>query len=86
MLLAKKCIPTGIIPTMSSSLPHLLGVIPKAVIDSMEYLMNFHFLKDVRSKRGNKKWHSFKGKTMTLVNVQTTQFKLCLSTFKCLTS
>ncbi|XP_030577153.1 rho GTPase-activating protein 11A [Archocentrus centrarchus] len=51
--------------------PHLFGVIPKAVIDSMEYLMNFHFLKDVSSKKGNKKRHSFKGmrsvKTVPLI-------------------
>lgn len=39
---------------------YLLGVIPKAVMDSMEFLMNFHFLKD--TKRGHKKRHSFKGK------------------------
>ncbi|XP_051264153.1 neuroendocrine protein 7B2 [Dicentrarchus labrax] len=38
--------------------PHLFGVIPKGVMDSMEYLMNFHLLKD--TKRGHKKRHSFK--------------------------
>nr|XP_046228438.1 rho GTPase-activating protein 11A-like [Scatophagus argus] len=38
--------------------PHLFGVIPKAVMDSMEFLMNFHLLKD--SKRGHKRRHSFK--------------------------
>ncbi|KAM6991736.1 inactive Rho GTPase-activating protein 11B-like [Tautogolabrus adspersus] len=38
--------------------PNLFGVIPKAVMDSMEYLMNFHFIKD--AKRGPRKRHSFK--------------------------
>lgn len=38
------------------------GVIPKAVMDSMEFLMNFPLLKD--AKRGHKKRHSFKGKTI----------------------
>ncbi|XP_070706001.1 rho GTPase-activating protein 11A-like [Pempheris klunzingeri] len=38
--------------------PQLFGVIPKAVMDSMEFLMNFHLVKD--SKRGHKKRHSFK--------------------------
>ncbi|XP_030261033.1 rho GTPase-activating protein 11A [Sparus aurata] len=39
--------------------PHIFGVIPKAVMDSMEFLMNFPLLKD--AKRGHKKRHSFKG-------------------------
>ncbi|XP_034555621.1 rho GTPase-activating protein 11A-like [Notolabrus celidotus] len=39
--------------------PHLFGVIPKTVMDSMDFLMNFHFLKD--AKKGHKKRHSFKG-------------------------
>lgn len=51
--------------------PHLFGVIPKTVIDSMEYLMNFHFVKDVGSKSRSKKRHSFKGmrsvKTVPLI-------------------
>uniref|UniRef100_A0A3Q3H362 Rho GTPase activating protein 11B n=1 Tax=Kryptolebias marmoratus TaxID=37003 RepID=A0A3Q3H362_KRYMA len=42
--------------------PHLFGVIPKDVMDSMEFLMNFHFLKDVNAKKGNQKNHAFKGK------------------------
>lgn len=37
-------------------------MIPKAVMDSMEFLMNFPLLKD--AKRGHKKRHSFKGKTI----------------------
>ncbi|XP_017267353.1 rho GTPase-activating protein 11B [Kryptolebias marmoratus] len=40
--------------------PHLFGVIPKDVMDSMEFLMNFHFLKDVNAKKGNQKNHAFK--------------------------
>lgn len=44
-----------------------IGVIPKTVIDSMEYLMNFHFVKDVGSKSRSKKRHSFKGKKTTEV-------------------
>ncbi|XP_034384076.1 rho GTPase-activating protein 11A-like [Cyclopterus lumpus] len=38
--------------------PHLFGVIPKAVMDSMDFLINFHFLKD--PKRGRRKRHSLK--------------------------
>ncbi|XP_068564524.1 rho GTPase-activating protein 11A-like isoform X2 [Cebidichthys violaceus] len=38
--------------------PHLFGVIPKAVMDSMDFLINFHPLKD--AKRGRRKRHSFK--------------------------
>ncbi|TMS12680.1 Rho GTPase-activating protein 11B [Larimichthys crocea] len=38
--------------------PHLFGVVPKAVMDSMEFLMNFHFMKD--TKRGHRKRHSFR--------------------------
>lgn len=38
-----------------------LGVIPKAVMDSMEFLMNFHLPKETR--KGHKRRHSFKGKT-----------------------
>ncbi|XP_049913573.1 rho GTPase-activating protein 11A-like [Epinephelus moara] len=38
--------------------PHLFGVIPKPVMDSMEFLMNFNPLKD--AKRGHRKRHSFK--------------------------
>ncbi|XP_047430325.1 neuroendocrine protein 7B2 [Mugil cephalus] len=41
--------------------PRLFGVIPKAVMDSTEYLMNCHFFKDVNSKRGHRKRHTFKG-------------------------
>uniref|UniRef100_A0A3B4TRC7 Rho-GAP domain-containing protein n=1 Tax=Seriola dumerili TaxID=41447 RepID=A0A3B4TRC7_SERDU len=35
--------------------PNLFGVIPKAVMDSMEFLMNFNF-----QKKGHRKRHSFK--------------------------
>ncbi|XP_038583268.1 rho GTPase-activating protein 11A-like isoform X1 [Micropterus salmoides] len=49
--------------------PDLFGVIPKAVMDSMEFLMNFHLLKD--EKRRPKKRHSFKvmqsGKTASWI-------------------
>ncbi|CAK6962812.1 rho GTPase-activating protein 11A-like isoform X3 [Scomber scombrus] len=38
--------------------PHLFGVIPKAVMDSMEFLTIFHLPKD--TKRGQRKRHSFK--------------------------
>lgn len=38
------------------------GVIPKTVMDSMEFLMHFHFPKHVCSKKGHRKRHSFKGK------------------------
>ncbi|XP_059213129.1 rho GTPase-activating protein 11A-like [Centropristis striata] len=38
--------------------PHLFGVIPKVVMDSMEFLINFHHPKD--AKRGHRKRHSFK--------------------------
>ncbi|XP_039981284.1 rho GTPase-activating protein 11B-like isoform X3 [Xiphias gladius] len=40
--------------------PHLFGVIPKAVMDSTEFLVNFHFPKPAHSKRGHRKRHSFK--------------------------
>lgn len=39
----------------------ILGVIPKAVMDSTEFLMNFNLPKD--AKKGLKRRHSFKGKT-----------------------
>lgn len=39
---------------------YILGVIPKAVMDSMEFLTNFHLLKD--TKREQRKRHSLKGK------------------------
>ncbi|MEQ2202800.1 hypothetical protein XENOCAPTIV_016135 [Xenoophorus captivus] len=42
--------------------PHLFGVIPKAVLDSMEYFMNIHHLRDVFKKKGNQKRHSLKVK------------------------
>ncbi|XP_054475071.1 neuroendocrine protein 7B2 [Anoplopoma fimbria] len=38
--------------------PHLFGVIPKAVMDSMDFLMNTHLVKD--TKRGPRKRHSLK--------------------------
>ncbi|XP_044185461.1 rho GTPase-activating protein 11A-like isoform X1 [Thunnus albacares] len=38
--------------------PHLFGVIPKAVMDSMEFLTNFHLPKD--TKKGQRKRHSFR--------------------------
>ncbi|TNN60660.1 Rho GTPase-activating protein 11A [Liparis tanakae] len=38
--------------------PQLFGVIPKAVMDSMDFLINCHFLKD--AKRGRRKRHSLK--------------------------
>ncbi|XP_004084024.1 rho GTPase-activating protein 11B [Oryzias latipes] len=34
--------------------PHLFGVIPKAVMDSMDYFLNFHPQKDGCSKKGKK--------------------------------
>ncbi|KAF7656299.1 hypothetical protein LDENG_00043950 [Lucifuga dentata] len=37
--------------------PHSFGVIPKAVMDSMDFLMNFHFGKDTQTKRGKRKQH-----------------------------
>lgn len=40
---------------------YFLGVIPKTVMDSMEFLMNFHIPKDV--KIGYKRRHSLKGYT-----------------------
>lgn len=55
---------------------YLLGVIPKAVMDSTEFLTNFHFLKD--AKRGHKKRHSFKGKKYeTLEKCSTKKIELC---------
>lgn len=63
-----------------------IGVIPKTVIDSMEYLMNFPFVKDVGSKSRSKKRHSFKGKKTTEVTEQITPFKLCLTSFYYLNS
>ncbi|GAA6214896.1 rho GTPase-activating protein 11B [Lates japonicus] len=51
--------------------PHLFGVIPKAVMDSMDFLMNFHFPKQAHSKTGQRKRHSFKvmrpAKTMSWI-------------------
>ncbi|KAL3052256.1 hypothetical protein OYC64_004914 [Pagothenia borchgrevinki] len=41
--------------------PHLFAVIPKAVMDSMEFLINFPVLKDAR--RGHRKTQSLKEKT-----------------------
>ncbi|KAJ4929296.1 hypothetical protein JOQ06_004906 [Pogonophryne albipinna] len=41
--------------------PHLFGVIPKAVMDSMEFLINFPLRKDAR--RGHRKTQSLKEKT-----------------------
>lgn len=41
---------------------YLSGVIPKTVMDSMEFLMQFHFPKQTSSKKGHRKRHSFKGK------------------------
>lgn len=52
--------PLVLMISASSSL-YFLGVIPKAVMDSMEFLMNFHLPKDTR--KGHKRRHSFKGKT-----------------------
>ncbi|AWP20214.1 putative rho GTPase-activating protein 11B [Scophthalmus maximus] len=40
--------------------PQLFGVIPKAVMDSMEFLMNFDFPKNAPSKKGHRKRHSLK--------------------------
>ncbi|XP_037541116.1 neuroendocrine protein 7B2 [Nematolebias whitei] len=40
--------------------PSLFGVIPKDIMDSMEFLVNFHFLKDVNPKKGNRKMNAFK--------------------------
>ncbi|KAF3850111.1 hypothetical protein F7725_019830 [Dissostichus mawsoni] len=45
--------------------PHLFGVIPKAVMDSMEFLINFPLLKDAR--RGHRKTQSLKGKAVEIV-------------------
>ncbi|XP_037306041.1 inactive Rho GTPase-activating protein 11B-like [Pungitius pungitius] len=42
--------------------PHLFGVIPKTVMDSMDFLINFHPLKD--PKRGHGKRPSLKGITL----------------------
>lgn len=39
--------------------PQLFGVIPKAVMDSMEFLRESPIPKDLQTKRGNKKRHSF---------------------------
>lgn len=41
---------------------HLSGVIPKDIMDSMKFLINFHFLKDINAKKGNTKSNAFKGK------------------------
>ncbi|XP_075314581.1 inactive Rho GTPase-activating protein 11B-like [Odontesthes bonariensis] len=57
----KKCICAGVTLAMFCS-PNMLGVIPKAVMDSMEFLMYFHFRQDGNFKKGNRKRHSFKGK------------------------
>nr|XP_019953272.1 PREDICTED: rho GTPase-activating protein 11A [Paralichthys olivaceus] len=40
--------------------PHLFGVIPKVVMDSTEFLMNFHFPKHAHPKKGPRKRHSLK--------------------------
>ena len=48
------CLSATLILTVFAS-----GVIPKAVMDSMEVLTNLHFLKD--AKRGHRKRHSLKG-------------------------
>ncbi|XP_034999541.2 rho GTPase-activating protein 11A-like [Hippoglossus stenolepis] len=40
--------------------PHLFAVIPKAVMDSMEFLNNFHIPKHAHPKKGQRKIHSFK--------------------------
>ncbi|XP_061610040.1 inactive Rho GTPase-activating protein 11B-like [Phyllopteryx taeniolatus] len=40
--------------------PQLFGVIPKAVMDSMEVLMNFHLLNESHSKKETQKRHSLK--------------------------
>nr|XP_043905827.1 rho GTPase-activating protein 11A-like [Solea senegalensis] len=40
--------------------PHLFGVIPKAVMDSVEFLLNFRCPKSAPSKKGQRKRHSFK--------------------------
>ncbi|XP_028266288.1 rho GTPase-activating protein 11B-like isoform X2 [Parambassis ranga] len=40
--------------------PRLFGVIPKTVKDGVEFLVNFHFLKDVCFKKRNGKRNSFK--------------------------
>ncbi|KAJ0026655.1 hypothetical protein NQD34_017655 [Periophthalmus magnuspinnatus] len=39
--------------------PQLFGVIPKTVLDSMEFLMDSPLSKDLQTKRGNRKRHSF---------------------------
>ncbi|XP_061842749.1 inactive Rho GTPase-activating protein 11B-like [Nerophis lumbriciformis] len=44
--------------------PQSFGVIPKVVMDSMEFLMNFHLVKETSSKRGTRKRHSLKVKTV----------------------
>ncbi|XP_037606369.1 rho GTPase-activating protein 11B-like [Sebastes umbrosus] len=38
--------------------PHLFSVIPKAVMDSMEFMLHFNLLKDI--KRGHRKRHSLR--------------------------
>ncbi|XP_058469716.1 rho GTPase-activating protein 11A-like isoform X2 [Solea solea] len=40
--------------------PHLFGVIPKAVMDSVEFLLNFSCPKSAPSKKGQRKRQSFK--------------------------
>ncbi|XP_061669119.1 rho GTPase-activating protein 11A-like [Syngnathoides biaculeatus] len=40
--------------------PQLFGVIPKAVMDGMEVLMNFHLLKDAHSNKETQKRHNLK--------------------------
>lgn len=52
--------------------PHLFGVIPKALMESMESRMNFQLRKDVSSKRGNQKRHSLKVMTSvkTMLRIQ----------------
>lgn len=50
-----------------------LGVIPKAVMDSMDFLRTFHLVKD--SKKGHAKRHSFKGKTYKPLEISWYQLK-----------
>ncbi|XP_015245709.1 PREDICTED: rho GTPase-activating protein 11B [Cyprinodon variegatus] len=45
--------------------PHIFGVIPKHVIDGMDFLMNIHPLKDAFKKKGNGKRHSLKAPMKT---------------------
>lgn len=58
---------------------YLPGVIPKAVMDSMEFLMNSHLVKD--SKRGHRKRPSFKGKTYKPLEICWSQLKTPVCSF-----